>query len=285
LAGGCQAVAAARVDRSEAGHEAGVNPGQILAATTRPDHRSAISSCGSVRAASAPSRAKQGHGPRARTGQCHLRALALSMGQRLVITRREAAERAGSHPGRRRRAATPGSTSTTCASASWRLLGARAARARALAKAREQAAEEAGMVLGRLRGATSQQLGEAARRLGARLHRHQAALAAGLTAAAACWPTPRSTANGAPPSSTSSPSACRRWRPFSGLLPPRQQVSRPPEPDRDGTAGPAGARYPHRASARAGGDGARHNRRTPADGSCTTGCRPGGPAGAQAGLA
>jgi GTP-binding protein EngB required for normal cell division len=69
------------------------------------------------------------------------------------------------------------------ASASWRLLGARAARARALAKAREQAAEEAGMVLGRLRGATSQQLGEAARRLGARLRRHQAALAAGLTAA------------------------------------------------------------------------------------------------------
>jgi hypothetical protein len=47
-------------------------------------------------------------------------------------------------------------------SASWRLLGARAARARAVAKAREQAAEEAGMVLGRLRGATSGQLGEAA---------------------------------------------------------------------------------------------------------------------------
>jgi GTP-binding protein EngB required for normal cell division len=69
------------------------------------------------------------------------------------------------------------------ASASWRLLGARAARARAVAKAREQAAEEAGMVLGRLRGATSQQLGEAARRLGARLHRHQTALAAGLAAA------------------------------------------------------------------------------------------------------
>jgi hypothetical protein len=69
------------------------------------------------------------------------------------------------------------------AAASWRLLGARAARARAVAKAREQAAEEAHMVLGRLRGATSQQLGEAARRLGARLHRHQAALAAGLVAA------------------------------------------------------------------------------------------------------
>jgi hypothetical protein len=68
-------------------------------------------------------------------------------------------------------------------SASWRLLGARAARARALAKARAQAAEEAAMVLGRLRGAASQQLGEAARRLGARLHRHQAALAAGLTEA------------------------------------------------------------------------------------------------------
>jgi hypothetical protein len=69
------------------------------------------------------------------------------------------------------------------ASASWRLLGARAARARALARAREQAADEAGMVLGRLRGAASLQLGEAARRLGARLQRHQAALAAGLTAA------------------------------------------------------------------------------------------------------
>jgi GTP-binding protein EngB required for normal cell division len=69
------------------------------------------------------------------------------------------------------------------ASASWRLLGTRAARPRAVAKAREQAAEEAGMVLGRLRGATSQQLGEAARRLGARLHRHQAALAAGLLTA------------------------------------------------------------------------------------------------------
>jgi hypothetical protein len=39
------------------------------------------------------------------------------------------------------------------------------------------------MLLGRLRGATSQQLGEAARQLGARLQRHQAALAAGLTAA------------------------------------------------------------------------------------------------------
>jgi hypothetical protein len=59
--------------------------------------------------------------------------------------------------------------------------GARAARA--LAKARQQAAEEATMVLGRLRGVTSQQLGEAARRLGARRHRHQAALAAGLSAA------------------------------------------------------------------------------------------------------
>jgi hypothetical protein len=49
------------------------------------------------------------------------------------------------------------------ASASWRLLGARAARTRAIARAREQAAEEAPMLLGRLRGATSQQLGEAAR--------------------------------------------------------------------------------------------------------------------------
>jgi hypothetical protein len=69
------------------------------------------------------------------------------------------------------------------ASAGWRLLGARAAQARAIARAREQAAEEAEMVLGRLRGATSQQLGEAARQLGARLQRHQAALATGLTAA------------------------------------------------------------------------------------------------------
>jgi ABC-type transporter Mla subunit MlaD len=67
------------------------------------------------------------------------------------------------------------------AAAGWRLLGAKAARA--IAKAREQAADEAGMVLGRLRGATSQQLDEAARQLGARLQRHQAALAASLTAA------------------------------------------------------------------------------------------------------
>jgi hypothetical protein len=69
------------------------------------------------------------------------------------------------------------------AAAGWRLLGAKAARARAIAKAREQAADEAGMVLGRLRGATAEQLGEAARQLGARLHRHQATLAVGLTAA------------------------------------------------------------------------------------------------------
>jgi GTP-binding protein EngB required for normal cell division len=69
------------------------------------------------------------------------------------------------------------------ASASWRLLGARAARARAVARAREQAAEEAQMLAGRLRGATSQQLGEAARQLGARLQRHQTALAVSLTAA------------------------------------------------------------------------------------------------------
>src|SRR5215213_11915761 len=54
------------------------------------------------------------------------------------------------------------------ASAGWRLLGAKAARARAIAKARQQAGDEAGMVLGRLRGATSGQLGEAARQLGAR---------------------------------------------------------------------------------------------------------------------
>jgi GTP-binding protein EngB required for normal cell division len=69
------------------------------------------------------------------------------------------------------------------ASASWRLLGAQAARARAITRARAQATEEAQMLLGRLRGATSQQLGEAARQLGARLQRHQAALAASLTAA------------------------------------------------------------------------------------------------------
>jgi hypothetical protein len=69
------------------------------------------------------------------------------------------------------------------ASASWRLLGARAARARAIARACEQAAEEAQMLLGRLRGATSEQLSDAARQLGARLHRHQAILAVGLTAA------------------------------------------------------------------------------------------------------
>jgi GTP-binding protein EngB required for normal cell division len=69
------------------------------------------------------------------------------------------------------------------ASAGWRLLGARAARARAITRAREQAAEEAEMLLGRLRGATAQQLGEAARQLGARLQHHQAALAASLTAA------------------------------------------------------------------------------------------------------
>ena len=39
------------------------------------------------------------------------------------------------------------------------------------------------MLLGRLRGATSEQLGEAARQLGARLQRHQTALAVSLTAA------------------------------------------------------------------------------------------------------
>ena len=69
------------------------------------------------------------------------------------------------------------------ASASWRLLGAQAARARAISRAREQAAEEAQMLLGRLRGATSEQLGEAARQLGVRLQRHQTALATSLTAA------------------------------------------------------------------------------------------------------
>jgi len=69
------------------------------------------------------------------------------------------------------------------APAVWRLLGAATARARAVAKARALAADETEMVLGRLRGATSEQLGEAARQLGARLRRHHAALAAGITAA------------------------------------------------------------------------------------------------------
>jgi hypothetical protein len=69
------------------------------------------------------------------------------------------------------------------APAAWRLLGARAARARATAKARGQAVDETRMVFGRLRGETSHQLGEAARQLGARLRRHQAELAASLVAA------------------------------------------------------------------------------------------------------
>jgi hypothetical protein len=69
------------------------------------------------------------------------------------------------------------------APAAWRLLGARAARGRAIAKARAQAIDETRMVFGRLRGETSHQLGEAARRLGARLQRHQAELAASLVAA------------------------------------------------------------------------------------------------------
>lgn len=68
------------------------------------------------------------------------------------------------------------------ASASWRLLGAKQP-GPAPSAGPAQAAEEAQMLLGRLRGATSQQLGEAARQLGARLQRHQAALATSLTAA------------------------------------------------------------------------------------------------------
>jgi len=67
--------------------------------------------------------------------------------------------------------------------AAWRLRGRRGARARALAKARAAAAEDADAVLGRLRGATSQALGEAARRLGGRLRRHQQELAGSLRAA------------------------------------------------------------------------------------------------------
>jgi GTP-binding protein EngB required for normal cell division len=69
------------------------------------------------------------------------------------------------------------------APAAWRLLGARAARARATARARAQAIDETRMVFGRLRGETSQQLGEAARQLGARLRRHQAELGASLVTA------------------------------------------------------------------------------------------------------
>jgi len=69
------------------------------------------------------------------------------------------------------------------APAAWRLLGARAARERAIARARAHAVEEAGTVFGRLRGEISQQLGETARRLGARLQRHQRELATGLVAA------------------------------------------------------------------------------------------------------
>jgi GTP-binding protein EngB required for normal cell division len=65
----------------------------------------------------------------------------------------------------------------------WRLLGARAARERALARATAEAVDEAGMVFGRLRGALSQQLGEASRQLGARLHHHQGTLADALVAA------------------------------------------------------------------------------------------------------
>jgi hypothetical protein len=102
-------------------------------------------------------------------------------------------------------------------SASWRLLGARAARARALAKARAQAAEEAAMVLGRLRGATSQQLGEAARRLGARLHRHQAALAAHRGGRARRRPAGRR--RGAPPAAHRRTGPARRAPAGGGGLP------------------------------------------------------------------
>jgi GTP-binding protein EngB required for normal cell division len=67
--------------------------------------------------------------------------------------------------------------------AGWRLRGRRGARERALARARAAAAEDADALLGRLRGATSMTLGEASRRLGGQLRRHQAALAESLRAA------------------------------------------------------------------------------------------------------
>lgn len=86
------------------------------------------------------------------------------------------------------------------------------------------------MVLGRLRGATSEQLGEAAHQLGVRLQRHQAALAASLTAAiergGACLPRPRIAATSGPPSSTG-PANCSGalWR--GSNLPPAAAAKQP----------------------------------------------------------
>lgn len=69
------------------------------------------------------------------------------------------------------------------ASAAWRLRGRHAARARVLAKAQQAAVEDVDALVGRLRGAASLALGEAARQLAGRLRRHQQELAAGLRAA------------------------------------------------------------------------------------------------------
>jgi len=69
------------------------------------------------------------------------------------------------------------------ASAAWRLRGRGAARARVVAKAQQAAIEDTDALFGRLRGAASLALGEAARQLGGRLRRHQQELAAGLRAA------------------------------------------------------------------------------------------------------
>ena len=67
--------------------------------------------------------------------------------------------------------------------AAWRLRGRRGARDRAVARAQIAAAEDAGALLGRLRGATSLHLGEASRRIAGQLRRHQLELTASLRAA------------------------------------------------------------------------------------------------------
>jgi GTP-binding protein EngB required for normal cell division len=69
------------------------------------------------------------------------------------------------------------------APAAWRLRGAAAARAKALARARQAAADEAGMLMGRLRGEVTEQLYDAARRLASRLVAEQQEAAADLRAA------------------------------------------------------------------------------------------------------
>ena len=69
------------------------------------------------------------------------------------------------------------------ASAAWRLRGRAAARARTITKAQQAAVEDTDAVFGRLRGAASLALGEAARLLTGQLRRHQQELAASLRAA------------------------------------------------------------------------------------------------------